>query len=151
LYRWWVGHGVPYSDPDQQRAYQRDRYARCRAEWFAANGPCVDCGSQEELQLDHVDPSQKISHKIWSWSPTRREAELSKCVIRCKPCHDRKSSGEKAVGQDNGRSKVTEVQVMEIRETYAAGGVSIHFLSAHCGVSRSAIRQIINRETWRHI
>ena len=33
----------------------------------------------------------KISHRIWSWARERREAELLKCVARCKPCHKNKS------------------------------------------------------------
>lgn len=77
---------LPYKDPEQQRAYQRERLKRTRAEWFAGKS-CVKCGSLDELELDHIDPSTKINHKIWSWSPERRNAELAKCQVLCSVCH----------------------------------------------------------------
>ena len=73
--------------PIAKRKYQREWLAKRRQEWFDANGSCVDCGSFENLELDHVDPNLKISHKVWSWSKDRRDIELSKCVIRCYKCH----------------------------------------------------------------
>lgn len=63
------------------------KYARNRKEWFKNHGPCVDCGSTENLELDHVDPLQKESHTVWLWEKTRREKELAKCVARCHTCH----------------------------------------------------------------
>src|SRR6266851_1917558 len=76
-----------YKDIAKQRAYQREWMAKRRKDWFSVNGPCVDCGSWEKLELDHVDPAIKVSHNIWSWSKVRRDAELLKCVVRCKGCH----------------------------------------------------------------
>jgi len=60
---------------------------RRRAEWFAANGPCQDCGSDRNLHAHHRNPADKTSHKVWSWSQARREAELAKCVVLCAKCH----------------------------------------------------------------
>lgn len=39
------------------------------------------------LQLHHLNPEEKDSHKIWSWSQKRREAEIAKCIVLCWPCH----------------------------------------------------------------
>jgi hypothetical protein len=83
---------MPYRDPERRREYQREWCAKRRAEWFADKA-CVDCGTSENLELDHVDPNVKVSHRIWSWSTERRDAELARCVVRCEPCHrDRHAS-----------------------------------------------------------
>lgn len=84
---------MPYKDPAAQRAYQLERMKQARTEWLLANGPC-NCGSWEDLQVDHIDPNLKVSHRIWSWSPARRAAELAKCQTLCLPCHKRKTREE---------------------------------------------------------
>lgn len=78
---------MPYVDPDQQREYQRRHIAQRRADWLAKNGPCVRCGSWDDLEVDHKDRTKKVSHNVWSWSAVRREAELAKCQVLCHPCH----------------------------------------------------------------
>lgn len=85
---------MPYSDRNQQRTYVREWIAARRSAWFAANGPCVQCGSWLRLELDHVDPDRKVSHRIWSWSQERRDAELAKCQILCRVCHRAKTTSE---------------------------------------------------------
>ena len=84
---------VPYADPAVQREYQRVRIATRRAAWLAVNGPCRQCGSVDQLEIDHIDPGQKVSHRIWSWSDTRLLAELEKCQVLCRSCHMIKSLG----------------------------------------------------------
>lgn len=71
---------------DKKREYQRLWVARRKEEFFKDKS-CVKCGSTERLELDHVDPSKKVSHSIWSWSETRRNEELVKCQILCYNCH----------------------------------------------------------------
>ena len=65
-----------------------------REKWFLENGPCVDCGSWENLELDHVNPDTKIHSAIWSWSDQRRSEELTKCQPRCYDCHKKKTIRE---------------------------------------------------------
>ena len=81
---------MPYKDPEKQRAYQRESVARARSEWISVNGPCP-CGSWENLQVDHIDPTLKISHNVWSWAPLRRAEELAKCQVLCKKHHKEKT------------------------------------------------------------
>jgi hypothetical protein len=38
-----------YADKDKQREYQRKYVAKNRAEWLAENGPCIVCGSSENV------------------------------------------------------------------------------------------------------
>lgn len=77
-----------YKNPDEQRRYMREWIRRRREAWFAENGPCARCGSEEDLLLHHRDPTKKVSHRIWSWSEKRRLEELAKCVVLCRKCHD---------------------------------------------------------------
>lgn len=85
---------MPYKDPDKHRQYQRLWQAKRRAEWIASHGPCQRCGSNEDLQVDHLDPALKVSHSVWSWSAARREAELRKCQVLCLSCHKAKTARE---------------------------------------------------------
>lgn len=87
---------MPMATLQGQRAYQREWVARRRAEWLADRA-CIDCGTTERLEVDHVDPAQKIDHRIWSWSLPRRTVELAKCVVRCETCHRDRHAAERRV------------------------------------------------------
>lgn len=79
-----------YVDRERQREYQRGWLRQRRLDFFVGK-ECVQCGSTEKLELDHIDPATKVSHNIWSWSVARREAELIKCQVLCQVCHQTKS------------------------------------------------------------
>jgi len=96
---------MAYIDPDAQREYQRHWRDRRRQEWLASHGSCAKCGSRENLQIDHKEPKLKISHRIWSWSKERLEAELAKCQILCQKCHIEKSVEEKRKPTEHGTHK----------------------------------------------
>jgi 5-methylcytosine-specific restriction endonuclease McrA len=79
---------MPYANVEHKRKHERERYSRLRLEWIAAEGgQCVQCGSTEALQVDHIHPETKESSRIWSWSQARRQAELVKCQVLCYYCH----------------------------------------------------------------
>lgn len=84
--------------PELQKEFQREWYQRVvrqrRKAWFKAHGPCVDCGSWKNLELDHAYPDKKVSHNVWSWSEHRRSVELAKCEPRCHSCHHKKTNVE---------------------------------------------------------
>ncbi|MFI9200206.1 hypothetical protein [Streptomyces sp. NPDC053048] len=88
---------MPYKDQDKQRAYQRAWAVKKRAgnrAAYLAGKSCAVCGSTESLEIDHITPADKVSHNIWTWSPVRRFAELAKCQVLCRICHDRKCLSE---------------------------------------------------------
>lgn len=78
-----------------------------RAQWIAEHGPCQQCGSTENLEIDHIDPKTKnpvlqykigqtsAKQKIWNLDKKRRELELAKCQVLCKPCHIIKTREER--------------------------------------------------------
>lgn len=86
---------MSYLDREMQRAYQREWMRRRRRLWFAANGPCRECGSWDRLELDHIDPEKKVHHAIWSWSLQKRSAELAKCQVLCHGCHRAKTNADR--------------------------------------------------------
>lgn len=96
---------MPLRD-EKKRSYQRDWWHRRRTAWLAANGPCAICGSSYKLEVDHLDPAAKVSHRVWSWSESRRKAELEKCRVLCQKCHAKRhrscSHGSKRMYKDNG-------------------------------------------------
>ena len=75
----------PIRDADARRRYHREWIARRRAEFFAGK-TCLDCGTTEQLELDRRDTTENVNHRLWSWSSTRREAELAKYDVRCSAC-----------------------------------------------------------------
>lgn len=93
---------MPYADPVKQKEYlsaYRLRYMhRLRQEWIAENGPCVQCGSAEQLEVDHIDPTTKdprlgpAGSRMWSWGKEARAIELAKCQVLCHTCHNAKTA-----------------------------------------------------------
>ncbi len=73
---------VFHSIPTQRRRY----YLRDKC--------CATCGSTEQLEIHHVDPSKKITHAFWGWPKERREMELTKCIVLCGACHRKVTSNQ---------------------------------------------------------
>jgi hypothetical protein len=145
---------VSYKDPEKRRAYHReyDRkwLAARRNAWLAENGPCVDCGTWDDLQIDHVDASTKISSRVWSWSEKKRLAELAKCVVRCRVDHQEKTvrNHENARGEQIGASKLTADDIRAIRASTLR---PYRLIAEQYEVDASLIGYIIRRELWKHI
>jgi 5-methylcytosine-specific restriction endonuclease McrA len=85
---------MPYKDPAKQKEYQRKWMLQRRRD-FQKGRCCVQCGSTRQLEVDHIDPSTKVTHRVWAWSKKKREAELAKCQVLCKKCHATKSGNER--------------------------------------------------------
>lgn len=77
---------MPYKNKNSQREYQRLWVLERRGEYLL-DKKCVRCGASDNLEVHHKDPNTKISHRIWSWSRERRNAELRKCEVLCRDCH----------------------------------------------------------------
>lgn len=87
---------MPYSG-EQQRIYQRKWIVKRRKAWLDANGPCVKCGSWDDLEVDHIDPQTKRwpPAQIWGRKEADRIEELAKCQALCRQHHQEKSDQEK--------------------------------------------------------
>ena len=86
-----ASHAVVYTAVMAPTPVSRSRYLakvlRRRTRWLESHGPCQRCGSWHNLQVHHRDQTQKVSHRIWTWSPARRATELAKCEPMCRGCH----------------------------------------------------------------
>jgi 5-methylcytosine-specific restriction endonuclease McrA len=67
-------------------------------------GCCAHCGSDVELEFDHIDPQTKsfeiTSRTCLSWE--RIAEELAKCQLLCSICHKVKSDTEGQVPHGGG-------------------------------------------------
>lgn len=113
---------MPQRDATARRAYNAKYYAdhrhvlaprmlsRARQNRLDATksmgGKCVRCGSTDQLQFDHIDCKTKVDHRIWTWSPALRQAELDKCQLLCEPCHRKKTI---EAGEQSWRSRIGDV------------------------------------------
>lgn len=62
-----------------------------------------------------------------------------------------KGRDRKAFGEMAPKSKLTERQVLEIRELFPKLNISYSAMGRRYGVKHSAIKNIINRKHWKHI
>jgi hypothetical protein len=79
---------MPHTKKTRATAYRKMRDAR--AKYFEGRS-CAVCGSTKRLELDHIDPSKKKGHSVWSWSEKSRQEELAKCQPLCYVCHLKKT------------------------------------------------------------
>jgi hypothetical protein len=87
--------------------YMKARWERRRKQAVEyLGGKCVKCGSEDELEFDHIDPSTK-TYTVASAS-SRNEvvfwAEVDKCQLLCKPHHVEKTTLENGVEHGGGVS-----------------------------------------------
>ena len=54
-------------------------------------------------------------------------------------------------GERHGNHLLTEQQVIEIRDIYSRGNISQEKLALPYGVKRGAIKDIVERKTWKHV
>lgn len=54
-------------------------------------------------------------------------------------------------GEENGSAKLTEIQVLEIREKYIPKHYTLKNLADEYGVTTTNISDIINRKIWKHL
>lgn len=56
-----------------------------------------------------------------------------------------------SIGSRNGRSLLTEREVLEIRELHHSRMVSLRTLADKYGVSNGAIQNIVYRRSWQYL
>jgi ribosome-binding protein aMBF1 (putative translation factor) len=122
-------------------------------ERFFKGKRCAQCKRTDRLELDHVDPSTKIHHVVWSWSEERRSKELAKCQVLCHDCHKRKTArenSERMVGVPNTRArKLTGDEITEIYRLRNSAGWTERELAARFDVSKTTMHSILSGETYK--
>jgi 5-methylcytosine-specific restriction endonuclease McrA len=97
---------------EAKREYARLWQSRRRDEWLIGKY-CVWCGTTENLEVDHIDPTTKLIRitSVWGMSPLnpRRIAELEKCQVLCEHHHEIKSAIELSLkGKPETRMRETK-------------------------------------------
>lgn len=89
---------------------------------------------------------------------------LHKCdnPLCCNPKHlflgtaknnsdDMVNKDRQAIGEKNGFRKLTDAQVIEIREKYVKGRITQKEIAAEYGVTYSTVSLVVNNKSWKHI
>lgn len=87
--------------PEFTREYMHRLYVEQRASFTQRlGGYCVRCGSQDDLQFDHIDPTKKsfnVGVLFGKKKLPQVYAELDKCQLLCRQCHQAKTAEESSV------------------------------------------------------
>lgn len=108
--------------------------------------------------------SKKHREVISKFHKGKKHTEEWKCMMSERmfgennPAHGVKISewhkqriSESCIGSKNKASKLTEKDVLSIRDLYESGDYTHISLSKQYGVTKSNITSILNRRTWKHI
>lgn len=105
-----------------------------RAVLLAFSGPCPD--GMEARHLNGIPSDNRCANLAWG---TRTENS-----------DDKRRHGTMPVGERSGTAKLTDEDVVAVRDRHAAGE-GIRALSRAFGVSHTQIRKIVSREDWAHV
>lgn len=110
---------------DYHRKYNRERYHKVRNKAIEMlGGKCVVCGTTMNLEIDHIEPSEKKFNIGACWSRPIFYEEIKKCQLLCYPCHLKKTSKEMRAKVTHGkyhvayRLKCTCALCAEYKKTY---------------------------------
>jgi 5-methylcytosine-specific restriction endonuclease McrA len=139
---------------EAKAAYQLEWMKGRRQAWLLANGPCAECGSWEELEVDHIDPAEKKINPalLWSLSPVnpKRIAELAKCQGLCRTHHRVKTRTYLAVRLGGVRAptaSLTSKKLVQVRALLAAGTGGSE-IARQLNISKYAISRVKLRKAY---
>lgn len=127
-------HGYPTVTVYNNKKIRRIRVHREVAKAFLA---CPD----PTLDVNHKDgikTNNHVSNLEWC---TRKENER----------HSREILGNRKEGEGHGQAKVSNDDVVKIRELYSTGNYYQREIAELFNVSQMAISNIVNKRTWDHV
>jgi hypothetical protein len=109
-----------------------------RAVWEHFNGPIPDGLRVLHNCPDGDNPSCcNIAH-LWLGTDADNTADMV-------------AKGRQTRGERNSGARLTEAQVLDIRQRFRRDGDSIPALAQEFGLGLTTVRQIVNGETWGHL
>jgi hypothetical protein len=143
---------------EEKRIYGREWIAKRKAKAIQLlGGVCVVCGSQDYLEIDHIDPDTKDSRLRkydtgfpWTWNWHWILNELVKCQLLCKEHHLEKTlrNGELSQchsGERNPNAKLSAYDVEQIR----LSDLSRSELAAMYNIHPATVSKIRRGTRWR--
>jgi hypothetical protein len=140
-----------------------NRHARAnRVVWELVNGPIPDGLDVLHNCPDGDNPACVNPAHLWLGTHTDNMRDMSRKGRQNFQRHPEKitkgeyglahmSREQRARGERHGCAKLTELQVLRIREQYAAGNVTQRQIASEYGVDRTTIGLIVRRQHWAHI
>jgi hypothetical protein len=113
-----------------------------RLAWELTHGPIPD-----GLSVLHTCDNRVCYNPDHLWLGTQKD-NMRDMVAKGRA---RQGTHLSSPGEKHPMAKLTAVQVTEIRERYAAGGITLLTLGAEYGVTETNISMIIRRQTWKHL
>lgn len=117
-------------------------YLAHRISWFLHNGEIPVIDSYHGMCVCHTCDNRKCVNPNHLLLGTHKDNMDDR---------DLKERWNGGVGEKNGSHKLTEQQVIEIREKYVPYKYSTCKLAEEYGVLNKAIHDIITRKTWKHL
>ena len=73
---------------------QKEKHNSLREDLISKlGGECVKCGSKDNLEFNHIDPSDKTTEASYTHVMANSE-EYKKCELLCKTCHRNYTNAE---------------------------------------------------------
>lgn len=108
-------------------------------------GKCLMCGSTIDLELDHIDSTNKVfgisSHM--QYAKEKVAEEVSKCQLLCKICHRKKTKNS-----IDAPCKISADMAIKICEEYNKGGITQKALGSKYGIAQNTISAIVRGTRW---
>lgn len=94
------------SSNEYMRRYMIERYRQRKLKAIVfLGGKCLFCGTNKELEFDHIECKNKnfTIAKLWSVSSQRFWKEIEKCQLLCRRCHTKKTIKDLGLRQAKGK------------------------------------------------
>ena len=101
----------------------------------------------------HVGPAPSLKHEGNHCNGVKDDNRVENLEWTTRLQNEKHASehGLKACGEDNGRSKLTQDDVIEIRKLWVTGNYSQRELGRMFGVSQPTIGDIVSRKSWQDV
>lgn len=147
---------MPYVDKNRSRQYHREWRAGRRA-LFMKGKKCVICGAIDNLEIDHINPDDKVYNisQIWGRRKSVREEELNKCQVLCHTCHQKKSIKELPKTRNTPRkerhyaSKLNKEKVKLVQCLRNDFRWPFRKIAKIFGVHHKTIQNVVWKNSWR--
>src|SRR5215472_3754076 len=130
--------------PAARLVLQRTLGRRIKDKWEA----CHTCDDGRCVEPSHIFEGTHQDNIRDAWN--KQHWHIPRPNLKGKKLGPKQGSAI-ARGERNGKSKLTETKVRDIRKLYGQGDLSMQKIADMIGCSDSVICQVVNRKAWAHV